>query len=194
MITEKTYWLYGYKFLQNLQEDKTNSNNIILSNELNNNWVIFSNDESLFIDNYGFSFYDDAKNRNWFLLSQESKLKLKQYAIYTIRFYLDNTDKSIPDFFWELEKQYDEIKMMFYVDFNNCSIISHSYDEELITIDRRKHTVKNNAFLHLICSDNDLNPLLDLVKKSKYSDEYLEEFQNNLKEKLSKNIMFLVND
>ena len=194
MTDEKSYWMYGYKFLQNLPEGKNHSSNIILSSEINHNWIVFSKDDNLFIDHYGFRFYNDVKKRIWFFLSQEGKLKLKNFAIYTIRFYLDTTDKSIPDLLWKLEKQYDEYKMMFYVDFNNCSIISDCYDEKIITIDKRKHSTKNNLFLHLICSSNDLNPLFNLVKKSKYSEKDLEEFKTNINNKLNENIMFLVND
>lgn len=193
----KTYWLYENKFLQDLSYLAENNihDNIILSTQINHNWVVLSKNNDLFIDWYGFRFNEETKRRNWFLLSPESKTKLDKFAKFTIRFYLDTTDENLPDVLWTFDKKYDEDKQMFYVDFKHCSIIVESSNEFLLNIDKRKH-YSNNSFLHLLFHENDIDNLFSLISK-KYYEKNVEEFnllKNQLIENINNNSLYLVND
>lgn len=193
----KTYWLYENKFLQDLPYLSENNinDNIILSTQINHNWVVLSKNNDLFIDWYGFRFNEETNRRNWFLLSPESKTKLDKFAKFTIRFYLDTTDENLPDVLWTFDKKYDEDKQMFYVDFKHCSIIVESSNEFLLNIDKRKH-YSNNSFLHLLFHENDIDNLFSLISK-KYYEKNVEEFnllKNQLIENINNNSLYLVND
>lgn len=121
------------------------------------------------------------------------KERIKPVSTFTIRFYLDSTDKSIPDFFWELENQYDEIEMMFYVDFDGCTILEPNDCENVFEIDKKNHK-GNQIFLNFLCCNEDMDRLIATLSIEKYSVQDLVEIKSKFTELLLKNDGFLVND
>lgn len=174
MIDFKNFYLNRHQFLQNT--DKAPESKILNYEDLYH-YAIIGLDDNLFKEldeRYPYVFEDFFK-RNWYKLTQESKEALKPHAIYTVRYYLGSGDNDV----WKKYSDvilYDEVTMMFYLEFKNCVVLVESLTDEIICLDDNKAIP---LFLHLLSSHKDIKDLFNIAVQN-------DDFPQNIESKLAK--------